>query len=160
MKDPQDPLLRKGLKFLEERFGLAPGLWDGLSFHRVGDDYWITTADAVRVDLPKIRRRGLRFLRTYRGPRFKWTTTAMMLFGTRATRNVVELSPEEAERFVRGEDLKRDPLPPDCTPGQVILRYQGQPLGSGLLHRDGRIKNQLPAGRRLPRLRIVRDISS
>jgi len=156
----RDPLLRKGLQYLEDRFGLPAELWEGVTFHRVGDDIWLTTPEALEIALPKIRRRGLRFLRTYRGPRFKWTTTAMMLFGARATRNAVELTADEAERFVRGEDLKRDPLPPHCTPGQVILRFRGQPLGSGLLHRDGRIKNQLPAGRRLPRLRIEKDTSS
>jgi len=74
------------------------------------------------------------------------TTAGIQLFGRFATRNVVDLNAEEAMAYAEGKDLRGEFS--DLEPGQVIVRYRGHPLGSAL-YQPGRLKNQLPKGRRL-----------
>ena len=146
------PEIRKALAYLEERFGVSPGVFEGWALLVVGEDIWLTTPEAQEVEAPKIRRRGIRLLRAQKGGRWKLTTAGMQHLQRHITRNVVPVTAEQAEAFVRGEDLRLGEIPEGCTPGQVAVAYGGEILGSGLLSRDGRVKNQIPSGRRLPRL--------
>ncbi len=153
----KDPRVRKVLAFLEERFGVPPEALESWALVEVGGDFWLTTPEAARLEGRKLRRRGIRLVRAQKGGRWKLTTAAMQVLQPYLRRNVVPVDARQAEAFVRGEDLRLEALPPHCSPGQVVVVYRGEVLGSGLLARDGRVKNQIPSGRRLPRLTIPHD---
>jgi NOL1/NOP2/fmu family ribosome biogenesis protein len=68
------------------------------------------------------------------------------MFGKHAKKNFIELSKEDAVRFIRGEDM--DTKPEGVEDGYVILKYEGVPLGCGLL-KEGHIKNMVPKAKRL-----------
>jgi len=148
------PDIRKALAYLEERFGVPPEVFSGWALELRGGDVWLTTPEALEVAVPKLRRRGIRLLRGQKGGGWKLTTAGMQHLQRHITRNVVPVTAEQAEAFIRGEDLYLPELLEGCTPGQVAVAYRGEILGSGLLSRDGRVKNQIPSGRRLPRLQL------
>lgn len=151
------PEIRKALAYLEERFGIPQQVFEGWALVEVGGDIWLTSPEALEVEAVKLRRRGIRLLRAQKGGRWKLTTAGMQHLSTHIRRNVVEVGAQEAMAFVRGEDLRLSRIPESCTPGQVAVAYRGEILGSGLLSRDGRVKNQIPSGRRLPRLVIPEE---
>ncbi len=148
------PEVRKALAYLEERFGIPPAVFDGWVLFEVGGDVWLASPETLEVEAPKLRRRGIRLLRAQKRGRWKLTTAGMQHLQRHIVRNVVSVSAQQAEAFVRGEDLRLPDIPEGCTPGQVAVAFQGEILGSGLLSRDGRVKNQIPSGRRLPRLQL------
>lgn len=83
------------------------------------------------LGLPAIRRRSLPL---------KPTTSAILLLGSHATRNTVELDDPQATAYLQrvDVDLRPDQLT-NCTgPGYAVARYQGQALGLGQLiyHRE------------------------
>lgn len=137
---------KKVLSWIETTFGIPSTLFNDLVLFERGKDVWITTEEALKLNLPQISRRGVRFCRKIRG-RYRLISTAVLTFGSHATKQVWEVKRGEAERFLRGEDIKVS-LPSDIKPGQVIIRFMGIPLGSGLLIGD-RIKNQVPVSQRV-----------
>ncbi len=135
------------LRYLQERFGVDPAVFEPYAFHDAGD-LWITTHEAEAIPLRTYKRKGLRFARYFERDRtVKFTTAAIQLFGRYARRNVVHLNREQLLAYARGQDLDLGPQP-GVENGQVIVRYGSDVLGSGL-YRDGRLKNQLPKGRRI-----------
>ena len=74
----------------------------------------------------------------------KPSTNLLQMFGKLAKRNFLELSREDAIRFIRGEDLDSK----EGDDGYVILKHKGIPLGCGLL-KEGHIKNMVPKAKRL-----------
>ena len=105
---------------------------------------------AFRGDLPSpvpIQGLGLFVLRTG-GEHWKPTTNAVQRFGRGATRNVIDLTPDEAVRFVAGEDQA---VAWDGDWGYLIAAHDlagaSEPLGVGLyLH--GELRSTVPKGRR------------
>ncbi|MFB6068894.1 MAG: hypothetical protein ABEJ90_03100 [Halobacterium sp.] len=128
-----------------ERFGVPADAFDGYTFWEKGKGkVWILHADLeTPVDVEGL---GMTFLRT-RQEHWKPTTDAVQRFGRRATKNVVHLSRERAERFVRGEDQS---VEWDGDWGYLAVAHDvagdAEPLGVGLyLH--GELRSQVPKGR-------------
>lgn len=140
-----DPTLRKGLKYIEERFGISPEHFENYSFY-IQSDIWITSKEMEKFELKVFKRRGIRFLRVSRKG-FKWTTAAMQIFGHLASKNVVVLDDEDAQRFIRGLDIVVGYIE-GVEKGQVIVKSEKDILGSAI-YRNGRLKNQIPKGRRI-----------
>lgn len=138
---------RAFLKFLKERFGIPEPAFEGLQIVEVGD-LWVATPEAAQFRSRYVKRRGIRLARVHKKG-YKLTTAAMQLFGRYATRNRIELSEEDLPRFLRGEDLRLETVPEGVEPGQVIVTYRGDVIGSGLLQ-GNKLKNQIPKGRRIP----------
>jgi len=82
---------------------------------------------------------GLRLLRKVQ-QFWKPATYALQLFGSEATRHVLELNKEEAERFFGGEKIFIDET---FEPGYVIVKYLGVILGCGLFI-QGALLSQIP----------------
>ncbi len=144
------------LRYLERRFGIPPETFEGYEFFDAGD-LWILTPEAAALPIRTFKRKGLRFARYFdRDRTVKLTTAAIQLFGHRARKNVVRLNREQMLAYVEGRDLDLGPQP-DVEDGQVIVMYGPDALGSGL-YRAGRLKNQLPKGRRIE-LRIPQEES-
>ncbi len=140
-----DPTLKKGLRYIEEKFGIPSKYFEKYAFY-IQSDIWITSKEMEKFDLKVFKRRGIRFLRVSKKG-FKWTTAAMQIFGHLASKNIVQLDEEKAQKFIRGLDLEVGHLE-NVEEGQVIVKVRDDILGSAI-YRNGRLKNQIPKGRRI-----------
>ncbi|WP_135829627.1 DUF7122 family protein [Halorussus halobius] len=129
----------------DERFGVPPETFDGYTFWEKGKGkIWILHGE---VDSPiRVEALGMKFLRT-RQEHWKPTTNAVQRFGDRATRNVLELTREQARRFVRGETQAPDW---DGDWGYLVVTHdlagEAAPLGVGLYVHD-ELRSPVPKGR-------------
>jgi len=93
---------REVLDWWDERFGIAPSVFEGYSFWEKGaGKVWIFNGEAT--DPSEVEAIGMTFLRT-RQEHWKPTSRAVTRFGSLATTNVIELDPEQAVTFIAGED--------------------------------------------------------
>ncbi len=135
----------QALRFLRERFGVPPEAFEGLEFTHTQKAVWVSTPEAA-LEFKFVQRRGIRLLRVYKG-QFRITTAGAMVFGRWITKNRVDVDEPTALRFMAGEDIEVEGA--GLEPGQVVVFWEGFAVGTGL-YRDGKIKNQVPMGRRLP----------
>ncbi|HDM90758.1 MAG: hypothetical protein DRQ06_02715 [Candidatus Hydrothermota bacterium] len=137
---------RKALEYIEKRFGIGKEVFDGYVIIDNGD-IWITTPEAAQLKLKAWKRKGIRLARVFKKG-IKMTTAAMQIFGRYAVRNVVQL-PDVAsvKDFLAGRDIAIHNLE-GIEEGQVIVKYGSDILGSAL-YRNGKLKNQIPKGRRI-----------
>ncbi|MFB6132578.1 MAG: hypothetical protein ABEJ44_04140 [Halanaeroarchaeum sp.] len=134
------------LSWWDERFGIGPETFDGYTFWEKGAGrVW-----ALPYDLSgpvEIEALGLPVLRT-RQEFWKPTTDAVQRFGTAATRNVVELTDEQAARFLAGDDQDVE-WAGDW--GYLIGTHDVadavEPIGVGL-YTYGTLQSMIPKGRR------------
>jgi len=129
-----------------DRFGLPADVFDGYTFWEKGaGKIWIFAADLPSPT--NVEGLGMTFLRT-RQEHWKPTTNAVQRFGGAATRNVIELAPDEARRFLAGEDLDPDW---DGDWGYLIVAHElagdVEPIGVGL-YVHGELRSVIPKGRR------------
>ncbi len=142
-KSPFQPLDRAEVAgMMQSRFGIAPEAFESVSFYRRGRNVWA-------FSLPEIpdlgcESVGLRFM-SVRGRVPKPTTTALQLFGRYATKNVVDLSSDRAEKFVAGEGQR---LPAQVEDGYVVVTHRGDVIGCGQ-YLDGELISQIPKERRI-----------
>ncbi len=133
---------QKILEYWRERFGVPFTALEGLRFLVRGKNVWamtdITGLEETLVSL-KVEAAGLPFLRKRRGG-WKPTTAALFFLGDAITKNVLDLTREHIDPFLRGEILEGSfPL----EGGYVAVRYGGQILGCALYGKAG-LKSQLP----------------
>jgi NOL1/NOP2/fmu family ribosome biogenesis protein len=136
---------REVVDWWHDRFGVPPETFDGCTFWEKGKGkIW-----AFHGDIPdpiRVEGLGMAVLRT-RQEHWKPTTNAVQRFGTHATRNVVDLDPAEAARFVAGEDQDLDW---DGDWGYLIAAHEiageREPLGVGLFL-YGELRSVVPKGR-------------
>jgi NOL1/NOP2/fmu family ribosome biogenesis protein len=145
-EDEGRPTRERVLEWWDERFGVAPETFEGHTFWEKGaGQLWAFADDAP--DPFRVEGLGMKFLRA-RQEHWKPTTNAVQRFGREATRNVIELSPEQAARFVRGEDQELDW---DGDWGYLIAAHdvagEREPIGVGLFIR-GELRSVVPKGRR------------
>ncbi len=140
------PTRGEALGWWEERFGIDPGRFADFSLWEKGaGKVWIVAGDAP--DPIEIEALGMTFLRT-RQEHWKPTTNAVQRFGRAATRNVIDLPPDQARRFVAGEDQD---VEWDGDWGYLIAAHEitgdREPIGVGL-YTYGELKSLVPKGRR------------
>jgi hypothetical protein len=130
-----------------DRFGVPASAFEGISFSRRGQRViWAAASDTEPGPHLQPESVGM-VLSRVRGIFPKPTTNAILTFGDGATRNVVDLSDEDAQRFLHRDIFTFD-AGGDADDGYVIVRWRGQPLGCGL-YLGGRISSQLSKGRAL-----------
>ncbi len=146
MKPLPESEREKFLIWMEKYFGIPSSLFTNLALFLQGKDIWVTTKEAAGVPLSCVMRRGMRIAKKGRCG-YRLATPAIQYFGSLATRRVIDLTPDASEKYMRGEDMF---VGPSITypKGQVIVRCEGKPLGSGLLI-GNRIKNQIPIAQRI-----------
>lgn len=86
---------------------------------------------------------GLPFGRVDRA--FKPSTNFLQLFGKKATTGFISISREEAIKFAEGQDLT---LKEESGDGYVLVNFEGEPIGCGLL-RGKELKCTIPKAKRL-----------
>lgn len=134
------------LQGLCEHYGLPAAALAGCRYHRqTRRGLHLLAADHQPPALPAAQASGLFAYRTNVRPP-KLTTGAALLLGAAATRQTLELSAEQRDRYLRREPLRPDPAQMiDCRPGQVLVRYLGFTLGVALLHRSGDLQSLFPS---------------
>jgi len=134
------------LDWWDERFGVGPDAFEEYTFwERGAGKVW---AFAGGAESPvEIEGLGMTFLRTRR-EHWKPTLEAVQRFGDHASRNVVDLTREEAATFFAGEDQEFDW---DGDWGYLVVTHElageTQPLGVAL-YVHGELRSQVPKGRR------------
>jgi NOL1/NOP2/fmu family ribosome biogenesis protein len=129
-----------------DRFGVNAETFENYTFWEKGaGKIWLFAADLPSpTDAEGI---GMTVLRT-RQEHWKPTTNAAQRFGGRATRNVVDLDPEAAARFLAGDDVDPDW---DGDWGYLIVTHEiageREPIGVGLYVHD-ELRSVVPKGRR------------
>ncbi|MFQ5846638.1 MAG: hypothetical protein ACE5IQ_03075 [Candidatus Methylomirabilales bacterium] len=130
------------LEFWHGRFGVPFSALKGLRFLVRGKNVW-AMADLMGVEealaLLKVEAAGLPFLRKRRSL-WKPTTAALLFLGDAIAKNVVDLTAEQLNPFLRGEILAGPFL---VEGGYVAVRYEGKMLGCALYGAAG-LKSQLP----------------
>ncbi len=137
--------LRGFLDFLKMRFGMSEECLLQYTFSMDDELVSVTSERLKHFKASMYVQKGVAVLKLASG-KFKITLEGAQLLGGCATKNTVALSKEEAFNFLRGKDIKKA-LDNVC-PGQVIIRLGSDSLAPGL-YRNGIIKNQIPAGKRL-----------
>ena len=133
------------LEYFEDRFGIPPETFDDHTFWEKGaGKIWVYSGESPSpVELEAL---GMTCLRT-RQEHWKPTTDFVQRFGRQASECVIELSQEEAERFVDGEDQD---LEWDGDWGYLIAAHgvvdELEPLGIGL-YVHGELRSMVPKGR-------------
>ncbi|MFC7324515.1 hypothetical protein ACFQMF_07975 [Halorubrum rutilum] len=135
------------LDWWEERFGVDGAVFAGYSFWEKGaGKVWIFNGEAT--DPSGVEAIGMTFLRT-RQEHWKPTSRAVSRFGRHATRNVIELDPEQAVTFVAGEDQDLPEWDGDW--GYLIATHEvvgeSVPIGVGLYLYD-ELRSVVPKGSR------------
>lgn len=138
---------REVLDWWAERFGIAPETFEAYTFWEKGaGKIWIFAGEAT--DPSRVEAIGMTFLRT-RQEHWKPTTRAVQRFGDRASRNVLELGPERAARFVAGEDQELPEWDGDW--GYLVVTHEiadeTAPIGVGLYLYD-ELRSVVPKGSR------------
>jgi len=151
-----DEEVRRVLQILEERFGAKTDKLakNYLFFKDKKGKIWICTQEIGKIELKrlKIQKIGLYFGFFESKRKLRLSIEGTQLIGSLATKNVIELTREEMELWMRGLDLeKRLPKSSKVSEGPVILKCGDDFLGSGV-YREGRIMNMVPKERRIKRL--------
>ncbi|SDJ57065.1 RNA-binding PUA-like domain of methyltransferase RsmF [Halovenus aranensis] len=139
------PTRQEVLDWFAERFGIEPPVFEAYSFWERGSGkIWAFRGE---VESPvEIQALGMTALRT-RGEHWKPTLEAVQRFGTHATTNCLELTEDQARRFLAGEDQELDW---DGDWGYLIVTREiageQEPLGVGL-YTYGELASMVPKGR-------------
>jgi NOL1/NOP2/fmu family ribosome biogenesis protein len=126
---------------MRDRFGISPSVFKDYVFFKRKDSWRILHRSdhlerAARYKVEVVGIKAFHAINDFIKP----TTRLIQLFGHLATRAWIEVSQEELKRLVSGKEIE---LVSDMEDGYVILRFQGNPVGLGLLIR-GRLKSQIP----------------
>jgi NOL1/NOP2/fmu family ribosome biogenesis protein len=137
------------LDFWAERYGVPRETFaDHTLWEKGAGKVWAFAGEAD--DPSEVQALGLTFLRV-RQEHWKPTTDAVQRFGRHATRNVVELAPGAAERFLAGEDQE---LGWDGDWGYLVagraVDSTVEPIGVGL-YLYGELRSVVPKGRQRER---------
>jgi len=133
------------VEWWDQRFEIPPETFSEYTFWEKGKGkIWILHGDVASP--LRIEALGMKFLRT-RQEHWKPTTNAVQRFGREASKNVIELTREQARRFVRGEDQELDW---EGDWGYLVATHEladaPEPLGVGLFV-HGELKSPVPKGR-------------
>jgi NOL1/NOP2/fmu family ribosome biogenesis protein len=129
------------LSYYRERFGIPDGVFTGFSFLKEGKMIWVVSESKGLEDILaglKIKSAGVPLLRLL--DRWKPTTVGLQVFGSLATKNVVDLDDRTFDLFLKDGAVRKD-FSADY--GYVIVKWKNGVLGCGLYGKEG-LKSQIP----------------
>ena len=133
------------VEFFDERFGIEPAVFEEFSFWEKGKGKIWVFADEMPTPI-RIEGLGMTVLRT-RQEHWKPTHSAVQRFGRHASRNVIDLTPEQAATVARGEDQDLPEWEGDW--GYLIAAHElageREPIGVGLYVYD-ELRSTVPKG--------------
>lgn len=130
-------------EFLVKELGLAEDWLAGQdgSVERFGEQIYLVPEEMIPMQGIKVLRPGLH-LATEKKNRLEPAHSLALALKAGETGRILELSHEEAVRYLRGESL-----PCSLQKGWTLLTYRGYPLGFGKMA-GGQMKNHYPKGLR------------
>jgi NOL1/NOP2/fmu family ribosome biogenesis protein len=131
--------MNRRVRELGERFGIPVEVFERLDALEEQETVFVGTPEVMSFDSVRPMRRGIRLARVYPHS-VKPTTFGMQVLGDRATRNVVELTDEQAKLLINGGSLS---MQVDADNGFVLLRWRGFVVGVGFYKRPV-LKSQIP----------------
>jgi NOL1/NOP2/sun family putative RNA methylase len=129
------------------KFGVDQRFLESYAIFKSHEDNYISTPEAFSFRGIRPLRKGLEFAKIY-GQEIKPDNDAVQLFGLHATRNVVDLTKYQVNKFLRGEILKVGMLP-DIDKGFIIMRFGNIPIGTGK-YNGKEIRSAVKRERRIP----------
>ncbi len=131
--------MNRRLREMSERFGIPAEEFERLSAIEEQETVFVGTPEVMKFDSVRPMRRGIRLARIYPYS-VKPTTFGMQVLGGRATRNVVELTGEQAKLLINGGSMSAEF---QVDNGFVLLKWQGFVIGVGFYKRPV-LKSQIP----------------
>jgi len=131
--------VNRRVRELSERFGIPREVFDRLAAIEDQETVFVSTPEVMEFDAVRPMRRGIRLARIYPYS-LKPTTFGMQVLGREATRNVVDVSDEQAKLLINGGALSTDI---EADNGFVLIRWQGFVVGVGFYKRPV-LKSQIP----------------
>jgi len=122
-----------------ERFGIPRDVFDRLAAVEDQETVFVGTPEVMEFDAVRPMRRGIRLARIYPYS-VKPTTFGMQVLGGHATRNVVELTDEQAKLLINGGSINAEV---EADNGFVLLGWRGFVVGVGFYKRPV-LKSQIP----------------
>jgi precorrin-6B methylase 2/NOL1/NOP2/fmu family ribosome biogenesis protein len=152
--DTVDEEAREQWAFVRERFGLDEEMLSEYQLLRPATRrMYLYPRASQGLRAPEPENQGLILMRV-NGKFSKFSTDAAMFFGRKLQRNVMELNDEQLPLYLsretcfpEAEQMER------CTIGPVVIRYRGEPLGTGFWrpHEDSAAVDVEGAGELLSR---------
>ena len=127
------------MRELAERFGIPRDVFDRLGVVEDQETVFVGTREVMEFDAVRPMRRGIRLARIYPYS-VKPTTFGMQVLGGQATRNVVDLTDEQAKLLINGGSINTEV---EANNGFVLLRWRGLVVGVGFYKRPV-LKSQIP----------------
>lgn len=124
---------------MAERFGIPRDVFDRLGVVEDQETVFVGTREVMEFDAVRPMRRGIRLARIYPYS-VKPTTFGMQVLGGQATRNVVDLTDEQAKLLINGGSINTEV---EANNGFVLLRWRGLVVGVGFYKRPV-LKSQIP----------------
>lgn len=131
--------MNRRVRELSERFGIPREVFDRLAAVEDQETVFVSTPEVMEFDEVRPMRRGIRLARIYPYS-LKPTTFGMQVLAGGATRNVVDVSDEQAKLLINGGTLSADI---EADNGFVLIRWRGFVAGVGFYKRPV-LKSQIP----------------
>ncbi len=131
--------MNRRVRGLCERFGLPADAFERLAVLEEQETVFVGTPEVMSFDSVRPMRRGIRLARIYPYSA-KPTTFGMQVLGGRASRNLIDVSDEQAKLLINGGNLN---VESDADNGFVLLRWRGMVVGVGFYKRPV-LKSQIP----------------
>ena len=131
--------MNRRVRELSERFGIPREAFDRLAAVEDQETIFVGTPEVMEFDAVRPMRRGIRLARVYPYS-LKPTTFGMQVLGGQATRNVIDVTDEQAKSLINGGALTTDAKADN---GFVIIRWRGLVVGVGFYKRPV-LKSQIP----------------
>lgn len=136
--------MNRRVRELKERFGIPDEVFDRLAAVEDQETVFVGTPEVMGFDDVRPMRRGIRLARVFPHS-LKPTTFGMQVLGRHATRNVIDVSDEQAKRLINGGSVSADF---GAENGFVLLRWRGFTVGVGFYKRPV-LKSQIPRFRQV-----------
>ena len=131
--------MNRHVREMIERFGIPRDVFDRLAAVEDQETVFVGTPEVMEFDAVRPMRRGIRLARIYPYS-VKPTTFGMQVLGGHATRNVVELTDEQAKLLINGGSINAEV---EADNGFVLLGWRGFVVGVGFYKRPV-LKSQIP----------------
>ena len=131
--------MNRRVRELSERFGIPREAFNRLAAVEDQETVFVGTPEVMDFDSVRPMRRGIRLARVYPYS-LKPTTSGMQVLGGQATRNVIDVSDEQAKLLINGGALNTDV---EADNGFVLIRWRGFVVGVGFYKRPV-LKSQIP----------------
>ena len=131
--------LNRRVRELAERFGIPREVFERLAALEDQETIFVGTPEVMEFDAVRPMRRGIRLARVYPYS-LKPTTFGMQVLGGQATRNVIDVTDEQAKLLINGGALN---TAVKANNGFVLIRWRGLVVGVGYYKRPV-LKSQIP----------------